>query len=245
MCYNGNVSVYTWIATLDEVIDKVTSCIIPRSPLLPPKPLQLPSSFTTHGLELIAQESNVDSNNIEFSWKGLKLTFNTATTFTVGVVGAGHIVLPDNTELVTALYYIGFNTDEETTSCDVWMELQHCACVVKDYSQNTKLRFVVTQLPTKSLPYKLYLCTDKMSAIKTISSLSGMIRLPCLSSRHGYLVGIVKPWSRYFIFANSNSRSKYYLRALVHSVGDGEYEMHIVVVKKVDPIMQVQFFLSC
>ncbi len=147
-------------------------------------------------------------------------------------------MLPDNTELVTALYYIGFNTEGETTSCDVWMELQHCACVVKDYSQNTKLRFVVTQLPTKFLPYKLSLCTEKMSAI---SSLSGMVRLPCLSSKHGYLVGIVKPWSRYFIFASSNSRSKYYLRALVHSVGDDEYEMHIVVVKKVDPIMQVQF----
>ncbi len=223
----------------------MTSCIIPRSPLLqlpPPKPLQLPGSFMTHGLDLIAQES---SSNIEFSWKGLKLTFNTATTFTVGVVGAGHIVLPDGTELVTALYYISFNTEEETTSCDVWMELQHCACVVKDNSQNAKLRFVVTKLPTKSLPYKLSLCTEKMSAFRTISSLSGIMHLPCLSSRHGYLVGIVKPWSRYFIFANSNSRSKYYLRALVHSVGDGEYEMHIVVVKKVDPIMQVPFLWSC
>ncbi len=224
----------TGAAVVDSVITPTAS-----SQEQPPLPnsLQLCSNFRPQGLELITEESNFDSSYI--SWKGIKLSFHSLGTpsFSVGVVGTGHFVLPDDTKLVTALYFIRFNAREETTHCDhVWLELEHCACFVKD-SQNIRLQFVLAKLPSVSLPYQLTLCTEQTST--SISPQSGVVCLPCQSSSHGYLVGIVKPWSKYWMFASNSVQSKYYLRAVVRPVSESEYEIHIVVVKEIAPFIQV------
>lgn len=218
-----------------DVVDSVPT------PALPPvqhiQPLQPHRNFRPQGLELITRETDFESSFI--SWKGIKITSSSTQSFSLGVVGTGHFVLPDNTKLISALYYIRFNAREETTNYHVSLELQHCACVVKDSQNTSRFQFVLAKLPSVSLPYKLALITEQMST--SISSQSGVVYFqPCQSSSHGYLVGIVKPWSRYWMFASSSVRSKYYLRVIGRPVNESEYEMHIVVVKEIAPYIQVR-----
>ena len=202
-----------------------------QSSILKTLSLPLPSS-EPYGLNIIAKRSHFTSPESDFPWNGILLS-STTPSMTIAVCTGGHFTLPVHTELVSPLYYISFGG--ETLNCDFYAEFQHSACILKDV-QCERLQFVVAKLPHTHLSYQLLPFTHKKRF--DFSSYSATISLST-SSHNGYLIGIVKPWTRYWVFASTNLRSKYYLQALLHSVSDSEYEVHIVVVKNLQPYIQV------
>ena len=136
---------------------KFIYCKIFSSPYLPPSLLH---SVPIRGADIVAMATLevVPGTPLTFEWNGMKLhipanTLEQGTSTQIMTIQAslsGQYQLPDDTELVSGIYWVAF---PQRFSRPVTMELQHCA-YLEHPDQFSSLFFLTAKCNQKTLPYQ-------------------------------------------------------------------------------------------
>ena len=181
------------------------------------------------GVDVIAEASVLISNQAKtFHWAGSGLKLHVPQgalpagleecKFLIKVGISGHFTLPQNTSLVSAVYWL----DSEPRCkflLPLTLEIQHCAMS----SQTSRLSFA--RCSQKNLPYTFHILEG--------GEFSSLSCYGCIQLQHFSLVTLVKKW----IMGEDNVRyraSLYYIRREVnlrdiHFVITKDQEVHLTV----------------
>ena len=180
---------------------------------------------------MIAEASVLITNQAKtFHWAGYGLKLHVPQgalpagleecKFLIKVGISGHFALPQNTSLVSAVYWL----DSEPRCkflLPLTLKIQHCAMS----SQTSRLSFALARCSQKNLPYTFDILEG--------GEFSSLSHYGCMQLQHFSLVTLVKKW----IMGEDNVRyraSLYYIRREVnlrdiHFVITKDQEVHLTV----------------
>ena len=185
-----------------DIVDSVTFPVVPGN-----------HKWEGHGLEISIPEQSVDTNALQ-------------KTMTISASISGQYQLPDNTDLISGIYWITcphkFPEEHPVT-----LTLQHCA-TVKNLEQLNSLSFITAKCTQKTLPYEF---KELDGGIFSTENCYGSIKLCHFSG-----IGVKR-------IKQKEDEKSYVIRTYYISQGANDWLTHIVMVCNLETHLEVWFLV--